>query len=187
MVAAGSSDTNPGFQPFGFAGGLYDQHTGLIRFGARDYDPVTGRWTAKDPIRFNGGDPNLYGYVINDPVNWVDSNGLLGAYAGVTADVVAGYGFSITGGGYAGTGGSGSFNGANENVGFEVGIELEAGFYTGDAPPQADEVSWGVDIDLGFFGLQLNVGPCGDFAVGFTAGPGTPGVTANTGGSNVSF
>ncbi|PIE01287.1 MAG: hypothetical protein CSA79_00865 [Thiothrix nivea] len=23
------SDSNPGFQPFGFAGGLYDQHTGL--------------------------------------------------------------------------------------------------------------------------------------------------------------
>ena len=33
-----TQDTNPGFQPFGFAGGLYDQHTGLTRFGARDYD-----------------------------------------------------------------------------------------------------------------------------------------------------
>jgi RHS repeat-associated protein len=47
-------DTNPGFQPFGFAGGLYDQDTGLVRFGARDYDPETGRWTAKDPILFAG-------------------------------------------------------------------------------------------------------------------------------------
>ena len=27
-------DTNPGFTPFGFAGGLYDPDTGLIRFGA---------------------------------------------------------------------------------------------------------------------------------------------------------
>src|SRR5690606_26154069 len=35
-------DTNPGFQPFGFAGGIYDPHTGLVRFGARDYDPATG-------------------------------------------------------------------------------------------------------------------------------------------------
>jgi uncharacterized protein RhaS with RHS repeats len=43
-------DTNPGFQPFGYAGGLYDRDTGLVRFGARDYDPETGRWTAKDPI-----------------------------------------------------------------------------------------------------------------------------------------
>ena len=70
------SDTNPGFQPFGFAGGVFDKHTGLTRFGARDYDPEAGRWTAKDPIGFNGGDTNLYGYVLNDPLNWVDPNGL---------------------------------------------------------------------------------------------------------------
>ncbi len=63
------------FQPFGFAGGLYDHLTGLVRFGARDYDAETGRWTSKDPIGFAGGDTNLYGYVINDPVNWVDGNG----------------------------------------------------------------------------------------------------------------
>nr|WP_301288389.1 RHS repeat-associated core domain-containing protein [Natronospira proteinivora] len=69
-------DSNPGFQPFGFAGGIYDQHTGLVRFGARDYDPQTGRWTAKDPIRFDGDGPNLYGYVLNDPVNWIDMWGL---------------------------------------------------------------------------------------------------------------
>jgi RHS repeat-associated protein len=70
------TDTHPGFQPFGFAGGLHDPDTGLVRFGARDYDAETGRWTAKDPIRFAGGDINLYGYVLNDPVNWIDPNGL---------------------------------------------------------------------------------------------------------------
>jgi RHS repeat-associated protein len=47
------SSTNPGFQPFGFAGGLYDQHTKLTRFGARDSDAETGRWTAK--TRFGSG------------------------------------------------------------------------------------------------------------------------------------
>ena len=71
-----TQDTSPGFQPFSFAGGLYDTDTRLIRFGARYYDPETGRWTAKDPIRFKGGDTNLYGYVLNDPVNWIDQNGL---------------------------------------------------------------------------------------------------------------
>ncbi|NJD69194.1 MAG: RHS repeat-associated core domain-containing protein, partial [candidate division NC10 bacterium] len=68
--------THPGFQPFGFAGGLYDPDTGLVRFGARDYDAETGRWTTKDPIRFSGGDTNLYGYVVNDPVNETDPFGL---------------------------------------------------------------------------------------------------------------
>jgi RHS repeat-associated protein len=70
------TDTNPGFQPFGFAGGLYDQDTKLVRFGARDYNPTIGRWTAKDPSLFSGGDPNLYGYVLNDPVNSTDPSGL---------------------------------------------------------------------------------------------------------------
>ena len=69
------TDTNPGFQPFGFAGGLYDRDTKLVRFGARDYDAETGRWTAKDPILFAGGDTNLYGYVLGDPVNLIDPNG----------------------------------------------------------------------------------------------------------------
>ena len=71
------NDSNPSFQvPFRFAGGLYDKHTELIRFGHRDYDPKTGRWTAKDPIFFAGGDINLYGYCLNDPVNFVDPEGL---------------------------------------------------------------------------------------------------------------
>ncbi len=37
------SDTNPEFQHFGFAGGIHDSSTRLVRFGARDYDPDTGR------------------------------------------------------------------------------------------------------------------------------------------------
>tara|TARA_R100000656_G_scaffold122110_1_gene97524 strand:- start:1358 stop:1783 length:426 start_codon:yes stop_codon:yes gene_type:complete len=61
--------------PFGFAGGLTDQDTGLIRFGARDYDPQSARWTSKDPIKFNGDTLNIYRYVNNDPVNRLDSNG----------------------------------------------------------------------------------------------------------------
>jgi RHS repeat-associated protein len=70
------SDTNPGFQSFGFAGGLYDQHTKLTRFGARDYDAEVGRWTSKDPIFFAAGDTNLYGYTANDPINFIDPLGL---------------------------------------------------------------------------------------------------------------
>ncbi|GJQ59641.1 MAG: hypothetical protein SCALA701_24420 [Candidatus Scalindua sp.] len=72
------NDTTPGFTiPFGFAGGLHDRDTDLVRFGARDYDPTISRWTAKDPIDFVGGDVNLYGYVINNPVNLIDPEGLV--------------------------------------------------------------------------------------------------------------
>lgn len=35
-----------------------------------------GRWTAKDPIGFAGGDTNLYGYVLQDPANLNDPSGL---------------------------------------------------------------------------------------------------------------
>ena len=77
-----TNDTSPGLQPFGFAGGIYDKDTGLVRFGVRDYDPATGRWTVKDPTRFDGEQINLYVYVNNDPVNEVDITGLqeVGAY-----------------------------------------------------------------------------------------------------------
>ena len=70
------SDTAPGTQPFGFAGGLRDLDTSLTRFGARDYDPTVGRWTSKDPTLFGGEQTNLYEYVGGDPINFTDPTGL---------------------------------------------------------------------------------------------------------------
>jgi RHS repeat-associated protein len=68
-------DTNPGFQPFGYAGGIYDPQTSLIKFGVRDYDTELGRWTCKDPVGFYSGTTNQYAYVSNDPINWADAFG----------------------------------------------------------------------------------------------------------------
>ena len=65
--------------PFGFARGLYDTQTKLVRFGARDYDASVGRWTKKDPVRFYGGSSNLYIYALTDPINKIDPTGLLNA------------------------------------------------------------------------------------------------------------
>jgi RHS repeat-associated protein len=62
--------------PFGFAGGLYDRDTKLVHFGQREYLAEVGRWISKDKIGFAGGDMNLYGYVLQDPVNLIDPFGL---------------------------------------------------------------------------------------------------------------
>lgn len=76
------SDSNPVFTvPFGFAGGLHDRDTGLVRFGLRDYDPTIGKWTAKDPIDFHGGDVNLFNYVVADPINKKDPHGTISGLA----------------------------------------------------------------------------------------------------------
>ncbi len=42
----------------------------------RYYDAETGRFISEDPIGFAGGDLNLYAYVLNNPVKWIDPLGL---------------------------------------------------------------------------------------------------------------
>jgi RHS repeat-associated protein len=69
-------NSNPGFQPFGYAGGISDLATGLIHFGAREYDPSVGSWITPDPLLFDGDGANLYAYVGGDPVNRTDPSGL---------------------------------------------------------------------------------------------------------------
>ena len=59
----------------GFAGGIEDPVTGLVRFGLRDYEPATGRFTAKDPILHEGG-MNLFVYAGNNPVSQRDPSGM---------------------------------------------------------------------------------------------------------------
>ena len=52
-----------------------DDETGLVYYGFRYYTPEMGRWLSRDPIGEEGG-MNLYGFVGNDGVNWVDLLGL---------------------------------------------------------------------------------------------------------------
>jgi RHS repeat-associated protein len=61
---------------FGYAGGLYSYDTKMEQFGARWYDPASGRWASEDPSGFGGGDANLYGYCQNDPTDAIDPLGL---------------------------------------------------------------------------------------------------------------
>lgn len=73
------TDSNPSFDLcIGFAGGLVDPVTQLVRFGRRDYEPGAGRWTAPDPAGFHDGS-NLYRYVWNNPVSFRDPSGTQGS------------------------------------------------------------------------------------------------------------
>jgi RHS repeat-associated protein len=63
-------------------GQYYDAETGLHYNGHRDYDPATGRYVEPDPIGLAGG-LNVYAYVANNPLNWVDPLGL-NPFAGAT-------------------------------------------------------------------------------------------------------
>jgi RHS repeat-associated protein len=63
--------------PIGYAGGLSDPVTGLVRFGKRDYEPESGRWTAEDPTFFEGSPGNLYAYVGSNPTTLTDPTGLV--------------------------------------------------------------------------------------------------------------
>jgi RHS repeat-associated protein len=65
--------------PFKYVGqfGVMDEGNGLLYMRARFYDPEVGRFISKDPIRFAGGDLNLYAYVANNPVIGVDPSGTI--------------------------------------------------------------------------------------------------------------
>jgi len=77
-----ASTDSAAYDPYRCMGGqfgnYFDQETGLILCGQRYYDPSGGRWINRDPISYAGG-LNVYGYVGNNPVNFIDPDGLDGA------------------------------------------------------------------------------------------------------------
>jgi RHS repeat-associated protein len=109
------ADSAPAFElPIGYAGGIDDRVTGLVRFGLRDLDTASGRWTARDPVLYEGGQANLYVYVGNDPVSLRDPLGL----------------WCVGGSAYDGVGGGATICHTDEGtsvcfeVGFGVGVNI---------------------------------------------------------------
>jgi RHS repeat-associated protein len=141
------TDTNPGFDlSIGFAGGLYDPLTGLVRFGFRDYDPAAGRWTARDPILFKGSPFNVYVYVGNNPVTLIDPSGAA---------------FTFGGSAYGGIGGGVQISIGSDGITFcsEIGIGVGAGIdldLVSDRPPNGTSFVAEASATIG--GLGSGVG-----------------------------
>ena len=131
----------------------------------RAYDPATGRWLSRDPIGESGG-INLYGYVSNSPVNYMDSIGLwqvtIGGGAGVGGYITFGYNSGQTNfGGYIGAG-EGLFGGINfadtgcKEKGFEAGLKAHA--EAGVTLPGGRGIGIGGDATYGENGVEASAG-----------------------------
>jgi RHS repeat-associated protein len=77
-IIAGEMEAMP--QPFKYAGqhGVMSEPNSLYYMRARYYDPEVGRFISEDPMGFDGGSLNLYAYVGNNPVMFIDPSGLCG-------------------------------------------------------------------------------------------------------------
>jgi RHS repeat-associated protein len=71
-----SSSSGTLVNPFQYAGREFDSETGLYYYRHRYYDSSTGRFLSEDPLEFEGGDVDLYRYVDNSPVRYIDPDGL---------------------------------------------------------------------------------------------------------------
>jgi len=155
--------------PFRFPGQYYDQETGLHYNYFRYYNPQTGRYITPDPIGLEGG-INLFTYVGNNPINWVDPFGLTWQLYGLLGGQASGHvgiaGLSVSAGAAASTGGQvcgyvtvcmrlgpGIYGGAGGTAGLGVvrgntsglgGLSIGLGGDIGAGPSYGGQVAVGV-------------------------------------------
>jgi RHS repeat-associated protein len=127
-------------QPFRFSTKYYDGGTGLVDFGYRFYVAEIGRWLNRDPLDTKGG-VNLFTYVGNNPLNYVDPYGLW------TIQI----GFSGSGGAAAGgTAGAGIVFGYSRENGFQFGTYevVGGGGYGGVGASGVIDLTWSPNTDI---------------------------------------
>jgi RHS repeat-associated protein len=76
-LTAGGTGNGAGQNPYAFHGGIKDPGSGLVKFGLRWYNPVTGTWTQQDTLDspLDPANANRYAYAGDDPVNNIDPSG----------------------------------------------------------------------------------------------------------------
>ena len=159
------SDSAPTFAlPIGFAGGIADELTGFVRFGFRDYDPETGRFTTRDPALFATDQLHLFAYAGSDPINRRDPTGLVSF--GFSAYAVVGGGAKL------------AFDKDHASVCFEVGFGAGGGFEVSPnegAARDSETVKLEVGVECGPGGLmyKASLDDCGELSHGLElkAGP----------------
>ncbi|WP_160318907.1 RHS repeat-associated core domain-containing protein [Arthrobacter sp. ERGS1:01] len=80
--------------PYLFKQGTQDRTTGWVKYGARYYDPTTGRFTQQDTLDtpLNPANANRYAYAANNPINLADPLGsiTIGDVLGIAAGAIIG-------------------------------------------------------------------------------------------------
>lgn len=85
--------------PYSFKSGVQERTTGWIKYGARWYDPITGRFTSQDTMDapLDPANANRYAYAAGDPVNNADPTGNNACSEAIFGAVGAGIGLIFTG------------------------------------------------------------------------------------------
>ncbi len=152
VKSEGSLAYSPTNDPFLFQGafhipggnaGLGNISPGIYHFGARYYDPTTGRWTQPDALDQIGSvrQNDRFAFAAGDPVNVTDPSGLIsfeaeacvaGVCGGASVDTEGHLGVSVGGGAKNDTGVSAGVSSGNVESGSSAGADVKVpGGYVG--------------------------------------------------------
>ncbi len=165
-------------QKLQFPGQYADTETGYFYNYFRDYDPSIGRYIQSDPIGLLGG-VNTFSYVLGNPINYIDFNGLASLLIGMEGEAayIAGangqYGAYITTGGDTGSIDGGSFLTGGGGAGFRADLGVSFTLLRGGRE-NIDGTAISSTLDIGFVSISSHINPESREWVGASIGVNTP-------------